>query len=145
MALVREDYGNQTYWRVFLKTRAQDGTQGRPLTDRIWDITSRNSGDPAVYEKGGKETNVPEGYWVDFTEWAGRYNWDRLPALSNWITYYQGARFDMFALTDGLDLNTALGHMYPGENFSRPLIKATLTPFPTPEPLKPTSTPVKGG
>ncbi len=143
MVLVKEEYGNQTYWRLFLKTRAQDGSQGRPLTEKIWNITSRNSGDPSVYEKGGKETNVPEGYWVDFTEWAGRYGWDRVPALSNWITYYQGARFGMFALTEGLDLNTALGQMYPGENFSHNAVRATLTPFPTPEPPKPTSTPVK--
>jgi TolB protein len=104
MALVREDMGTQTYWRIFLKTRTQDGSQGRPMTDKAWDITSRNSGDPSVYEKGGKEIGVPEGYWIDFTEWAARYGWERFPALSNWITYYPGARFTLFAMTDGLDL-----------------------------------------
>ena len=145
MALVREELGTQTYWRIFLKTRAQDGSQGRPMTEKAWDIISRNSGDPTVYEKGGKETHVPEGYWVDFTEWAGRFGWDRFPALSNWVTYYPGARFKLFALTEGLDLNKALNQMYPSENFSRPGIRPTLTPFPTPkpaEPLYPTSTPV---
>ncbi len=142
ISLVKEDIGNQTYWRLFLKTRSQDGSQGRPMTEKTWDITSRNSGDPAVYEKGGKESFVPEGYWVDFTEWAGRFGWDRFPALSNWITYYPGARFTLFALTEGLDLNTALGQMYPGINFSQPVIHPTLTPFPTPEPEDPTSTAV---
>jgi len=143
MALVREDMGTQTYWRIFLKTRTQDGSQGRPMTDKAWDITSRNSGDPSVYEKGGKEIGVPEGYWIDITEWAARYGRERFPALSNWITYYPGARFTLFAMTDGLDLNTALSQMYPGVNFSKPAVKNTLTPLPTAVPPEATSTPVK--
>jgi len=142
MALVKEDIGIQTYWRVFLKTRNQDGSQGRPMTDRAWDILSRNSGDASVYEKGGKEINVPEGYWIDFTEWAGRYGWERFPATANWITYYPGARFTLFAQTENLDLNTALNQIYPDQDFSRPFIRPTLTPFPTPKPDEPTATPV---
>lgn len=142
MILVKEDLGTQTYWRIFLKTRAQDGSQGLPLTEKIWDITSRNSGDPTVYERGGRENPVPAGYWIDFTEWANRYGWDRFPALSNWITYYPGSRFALFALTESLDINNALGQIYPGETFPRPVVKSTLTPFPTPKPDAPTSTPV---
>lgn len=143
MVLVKEDIGIQTYWRVFLKTRNQDGSQGRPMTDRTWDILSRNSGDATVYERGGKENHVPEGYWVDFTEWAGRYGWDRFPATSNWITYYPGARFSLFAQTENMDLNSALNQIYPDQDFSRPIVHPTLTPFPTPKPDQPTSTPVK--
>jgi TolB protein len=142
MALVKEELGTQIYWRIFLKTRAQDGSQGRPMTDRAWDIISRNSGDPTVYETGGKETGVPQGYWVDYTEWAGRFGWDRFPALSNWITYYPGARFKLFALTEGLDLNTALNQIYPGENFTRQVVLPTLTPIPSPEVSNPTPTAV---
>lgn len=145
MVIVKEDHGNQTYWRMFLKTREQDGSQGRPMTERIWDIASRNSGDPTVYEKGGKEKNVPEGYWVDFTEWAGRYGWDRVPALSNWVTYYQGARFGLFAHTENLDLKTAMERMYPDEPFSWITVRSTITPLPTPKPPNPTSTPISGG
>ena len=133
MALVREEFGTQIYWRIYLKTRLQDGSQGRPMTERAWDIISRNSGDPTVYETGGKETGVPQGYWIDFTEWANRYGWDRFPALSNWITYYPGARYKLFAVTDGFDLNTALTQIYPGENFSREVVIPTLTSFPNPQ------------
>jgi TolB protein len=142
MALVREDIGNQTYWRIFLKTREQNGSQGRPMTGKTWDILSRNSGDPIVYENGGKESPPLDGYWVDFTEMAARYGWDRFPALSNWITYYPGARFNLFAFTENLDIYTALGQMYPGEDFARPVQRPTLTPLPTMIPPEPTSTPV---
>lgn len=133
MALVREEFGTQIYWRIYLKTRMQDGTQGRPMTERAWDIVSRNSGDPTVYETGGKETGVPQGYWVDYTEWANRYGWERFPALSNWITYYPGARFKLFALTEGSDLTTALNQIYPGENFARQVVIPTSTSFPNPQ------------
>ncbi len=140
MALVREEFGTQIYWRIFLKTRMQDGSQGRPMTDRAWDIISRNSGDPTVYETGGKEIGVPQGYWVDFTEWANRYGWERFPALSNWITYYPGARFKLFAMTEGIDLITALNQIYPGENFARQVILPTLTSFPNPQVENPAPT-----
>jgi len=142
MTLKREDLGSQTYWRIFLKPRAQDGSQGRPLTGKTWDILARNSGDPVVYENGGKESEAPEGYWVDFTELAARYGWDRFPALSNWVTYYPGARFNLFALTENLDIYTALGQMYPGEDFGRPVPRPTLTPLPTQKPKEATVTPV---
>jgi TolB protein len=142
MALVREDIGNQTYWRIYLRTRSQDGSLGRPITGKSWDILARNSGDPAVYENGGKLIPFPEGYWVDFTELAARYGWDRFPALSNWITYYPGSRFNLFAQTENLDLNTALSEIYPGEDFGRPALHPTLTPLPTEKPPEPTSTPV---
>jgi TolB protein len=141
MALAREDLGNQTYWRIFLKTRAQDGSQGRPITGKTWDILSRNSGDPIIYENGGKESPAPEGYWVDFTELASRYGWDRFPALTNWVTFYPGARFNLFAFTENLDIYTALGQMYPGEDFARPVQRPTLTALPTLKPIEPTETP----
>jgi TolB protein len=141
MTLVREDQGSQTYWRVFLKTREQNGSQGRPMTGKTWDILARNSGDPAVYENGGKVAPVPEGYWVDFTELASRYGWDRIPALSNWITYFPASRFNVFAYTESMDLPTALGQLYPGEDFSRPVIRPTLPPLPTFTPVPSTPTP----
>ena len=31
VALVREDIAGQTYWRVFVRTANQDGSQGEPL------------------------------------------------------------------------------------------------------------------
>ncbi|MEI8132083.1 MAG: hypothetical protein WCG34_06590 [Leptolinea sp.] len=145
MVLMREDLGNQTYWRIFLKSRSQNGSQGRPLTGKTWDILSRDSGDPVVYETGGKESAAPEGYWVDFTELAARYGWDRFPALSNWVTYYPGARFNLFAFTENLDIYTALGQMYPGEDFGRPVPRPTLTPLPTQKPIEATVTPVTSG
>ena len=48
----REDFGQQTWWRIFLRTIAQDGSQGRPLTSAPWDFSARTSSSRA-YESGG--------------------------------------------------------------------------------------------
>ena len=53
IALVREQINGQTFWRVYLKTRNQDGSQGMPLTSSVWDINARYNENPLSYEQGG--------------------------------------------------------------------------------------------
>ncbi len=133
MVTLREDIGGQTYWRVYLRARYQDGSQGVPLTEPAWDLNARNSGSPEAYDQGGEYTSVPEGYWVDFTELALRYGWERLPALVNWRTYYQAGRFNLFVEREGLDWRTAMSQLYPPEALATPtpLITQTATETPT--------------
>ncbi|MDZ4185370.1 MAG: hypothetical protein U1D97_10380, partial [Desulfuromonadales bacterium] len=137
MVMVREEYGGQTYWRLYAKTRFQDGSQGAPLQLQPWDISARYAGNPQAYEQGGRLASVPDGYWVDFTELAQRYGWVRLPALVNWRTYFQAARFNQFVLNEGLDWNAALQEIYPPEAL------ATATPIPSRTPT-PAWTPTPG-
>ena len=130
MVAVREDFGSQTYWRLYLRAQVQDGSLGIPLHDQPWDLRSRYNLDPKVYEQGGKYSNVPPGYWVDVTSLALQYGWERVPALSNWRTFYRGARFTEFALTDHLDWYTAMLQLYPPDVLVTPtrLLPPTLTP-----------------
>lgn len=115
MVLSREDFNGQTFWRVFLKTLKQDGSQGMPLLTDIWDLSKRNSGNANAYENGGALTTPPSGYWIDFTEIALSMGWQRLPALSNWRSYFQGARFDQFVNASGMDWQSAMDQLYPPE------------------------------
>ena len=133
MVTVREDIAGQTFWRVFLRARFQDGSQGMPLTMPAWDLNARNSGNPSAYDQGGEYSSVPEGYWVDFTELAARIGWDRFPALVDWRTFYQASRFNLFALRENMDWRTAMGQLYPPEALATPtpLITLTITPKPT--------------
>ncbi|HKJ40272.1 MAG TPA: hypothetical protein VJ972_16000, partial [Anaerolineales bacterium] len=143
MVAVREDYGSQTYWRLYLRTQAQDGSLGIPLRNPPWDLRARYNLDPQVYEQGGIYTDVPSGYWVDVTSLAVQYGWERVPALPNWRTYYGGARFTEFVLTGGLDWHTAMLQLYPPDVFVTPtrLLPPTLTPTRTPTATRtPTST-----
>ncbi len=123
----REDYGAQTYWRIFLRTRFQDGSQGQPLSAQPWNFSSRFSGDPRAYEEGGnQEIQVPSGYWLDFTNLALAYGWERQPALGAWRTAYSALRYHEFVLRQGLDWLSAMAQIYPRQALDTP------TPVPPP-------------
>jgi TolB protein len=129
MAVVREDFSLQTYWRVYLRARFQDGSQGQPLRDLPWDFNARYSGRPLPYDQGGEiSPAIPGGYWVDLTNLAAVYGWNRVPALSNWRAAYPASRFNEFVKTDGLDWVSAMLEIYPDE------VLLTLTPVPTATP-----------
>ncbi len=133
MAVIREDFGLQNFWRVYLRARFQDGSQGQPLHALPWDFNARYSGRPVPYDQGGEVSPVvPGGYWVELTSLASVYGWERLPALSNWRASYPAARFNEFVKTDGLDWVSAMLEIYPDE------VLVTLTPIPT---ATPSSTP----
>jgi len=146
MAAVREDFGSQTYWRLYLRAQAQDGSLGEPLRSPPWDLSARYNLDPKIYEQGGKYSEVPPGYWVDVTALAAEYGWERVPALPNWRTFFRGARFSEFALTDNLDWYTAMLQLYPPDVLVTPtrLLPPTRTPTRTPTSTRtplPTRTP----
>jgi TolB protein len=140
----REDIGDETYWRLYLRTQKQDGSQGAPLREPPWDITKRYQLDPQAYEAGGSYAPIPPGYWVDFTSLAAAYGWERLPALPNWRSYYAGARFTEFAMRGGLDWYSAMLQLYPAEALQTPtaVLPPTATPSRTPTPTD-TATPTR--
>ncbi|HEX2980791.1 MAG TPA: hypothetical protein VHO48_11050, partial [Anaerolineaceae bacterium] len=70
-------------------------------------------------------------YWVDVTDLAQRYGWERLPALSNWRTYYAGTRYNTFIKTDGKDWQTAMLDLYPPEALVSPTAVVPPTSTPT--------------
>jgi TolB protein len=138
MVAVREDFGAQTYWRLYLRAQLQDGSLGEPLRSNPWDLSARYNLDPKVYEQGGTYSPIPPGYWVDVTSLAQQYSWVRVPALPNWRTFYRGARFTEFALIDGLDFYTAMLQLYPSDVLLTPT--RLLPPTPTSS-ITPTFTP----
>ena len=125
MTVLREDFSGQVYWRVFIKCYVQDGSMGAPIQQLIWDLTSRSSGNKLAYEDGGKYSDPPSGYWVDFTDLAQNEGWERIPAQSIWRSYYPAIRYNQFILTGGMDITTSLSQLYPPEALM------TFTPFPT--------------
>jgi TolB protein len=144
MVAMREDVGAQTYWRLYIRCTIQDGSLGEPLHDAPWNLNARYELNPQTYEQGGAYAAVPSGYWVDVTSLASAYDWDRLPALPNWRTFYAGARFTEFALTNHLDWYTAMRELYPPEALITPtrVLAPSLTPTKTFTPT-PTRTPTR--
>lgn len=141
LAIVKEDYGPQTFWRIFLRARYQDGSQGMPLRDLPWDLNARFGKDPRDYEQGGARLTAPlPGYWVDFTALAAAYGFERLSALSTWRSSFSSARFNEFVFNDELDWLNAMRQIYPEEALATQTPIPTETPTSTPTP-RPTRTP----
>ncbi len=145
LVVVKEEYGVEIYWRLYLKTRYQDGSQGMPLRELPFDLNARYSGDPMAYDQGGAwMTAAPSGYWIDLTELAQRYGWQRLSALSTWRTALNTARYSLLVQRNQMDWYSAMLELYPAEALytATPVPSPTLTPTRTPFPTRtPTSTP----
>lgn len=146
MVTLREDIGAQTYWRVYIRCSVQDGSMGEPIHNAPWNLNARYDLDPRTYEQGGEYAPVPAGYWVDVTALANAYGWERLPALPTWRTYYKGARFSTFTLTNGLTWYNAMQELYPVDALVTPtkVLAPTFTPTHTPTftpTIRPTRTP----
>ena len=104
--IVREDIGNITYWRVYIKTKAQDGTLGEPLREAPWNLaTGTDSG-------GAPMATIPAGYYVDFTTLANDYGWQRVRAIWRWRSYYPDVEWWHFQKTDGLPWWEAMEQVY---------------------------------
>ena len=120
MVVSKEEIFGKVYWRVYVKCRYQDGSQGFPLKVRAFDLNARSTGDPEIYDKGGEFTAIPQGYWIDFTEFAYRYDWERVPASVQWETYYPAARFSVFIFRQNIDWSHAMQEIIPIELIPTP-------------------------
>jgi TolB protein len=100
--LAREDVGNVTYWRVFIRAAEQDGSMGEPLRQGIWDLTTRQEDGRAMVDGGTLKERIPSGYYVDFTTLASDYGWERVPALWRWRWFWPDVMWWRFRKTDDL-------------------------------------------
>lgn len=127
----KEEIGYQTYWRIYLKTRYQDGSQGFPLKSQLWNLESRFGNDPKVYEAGGAVDEIPSGYYVDFTDLALSFGWERIPASENWRTFIDATNFNVFVQREGLTWQAAMLQIYPEEALNTPTLFPTRASTPT--------------
>ena len=113
--IVREDQLGETYWRVYLRAARQDGSLGAPLTEPSWDWSYRARWTLAPHE-GGIPKTIPVGYYVDFTDLARAYGWERIssyddPTLS-WKENNTGMEFWHFQKTGGLNWYAAVSELH---------------------------------
>jgi TolB protein len=142
---VREEYGSHIYWRLYLKARFQDGSQGAPLKQIPWDFSARQSGNPLSYMRGGALfEELPEGYWIDLTAYARAFGWYRQPSLPTWRFAYSAIQHNAFYHPDGLDWFSAMLEIYPREALNTPTPVSSPTASATPtETSTPTETPTR--
>lgn len=117
--LVREDVGNETYWRVFIRAARQDGRMGEPLRVAPWDLKAREEGGLAAVQGGRLLEQVPGGYYVDFTTLAADYGWERVAALYRWRYYWPDIEWWHFQKTDGMSWWDCMLEIYTPEEIER--------------------------
>lgn len=122
MVLVRDDTYGEVYWHVYLRAAKQDGSQGAPLTDAPWNISvhARATLSPGT---GGVESPVESGYFVDFTELARDYGWNRISSHDDtdfdWRNNREALEYWHFQKEDGLNWWQAMQEVYPPEQLSK--------------------------
>lgn len=122
LMVMRETLGPQTYWRLYLKTREQDGSMGEPLTIAPWAFWFNldRAREPEAYAAGGRpEEIVPAGYYVDITQLAARHGYYRIASYEeddfDWRTDSVGREFWHYQHADGLTWWEAMLEIYPLE------------------------------
>ncbi len=131
LEVAREDILAETFWRVYLRTANQDGSQGEPLRQVIWDVSAGTR--RQVFPRGGIAKSVLNGYYIDLTELARQFGWRRIPSLTrpdfDWHRDFYALEYWHYQKTDGLSWWQAIHEIYApqeiGNLFSYPnLLKA---------------------
>jgi len=113
--VIREEIGVEILWRLWVRVSedAQPGQLGEPLRALPWDFASRTSGDVEAYDQGGRlKENVPSGYYLDFTEIAQSYGWQRAPAGRDWRANANTINYWLYDKRDGLTWLDAMRELY---------------------------------
>jgi TolB protein len=120
MLVVRDDLGPSVYWRMFLRTARQDGSQGAPLKENPWLFWWHivPTLEPEAYAAGGKRLPIPPGYYVDVTAIARRHGWERIASYAiegdyHWLVDSNGTEYWHYERTDGLLWWDAMLQIYP--------------------------------
>ncbi|MGQ9457476.1 MAG: TolB family protein [Anaerolineae bacterium] len=117
LEVVRQDLGNRTYWRVYLRAEDQSGTQGEPLFEEPWDLSGRAR--RRHPDQGGQWKPIPLGYYVDLTALARQYGWQRIPAVHqpdfSWTWHFLAIEYWHLERPDDLTWYQALLEVYPAE------------------------------
>lgn len=113
--VVREDIGNQVFWRVYLRVEenTQRGQLGEPMRELPWDFLATTQGDVDAFNQGGRlRREVPTGYYIDLTQLAADYDWERVPAGSDWVANTRARNFWLFINDNNLTWCAAMLQLY---------------------------------
>ncbi len=129
--IVREDIDINTQWRIYVRVvdEAQIGQLGEPLRRMPWDFLSRSSGDIDAYNQGGRlRAQMPSGYYIDLTQLAADYGWERVPAANDWRANFNSINYWLFQKRDGLQWYDAMRELYTEGQLGGFVQRVTVTP-----------------
>jgi TolB protein len=109
--IVPEPIANRLFWRLYLRAANQDGSQGIPLTQPVFQPSSRTLFPP------------PRGYFVDFTAIAAQHGWLRIAAQErdnfSWRNELLALEYWHFERRDGLSWYAAMALVHDETTLER--------------------------
>ncbi len=112
IVVVREEVGGETRWRVYLQCTRQDGSCGEPLRQHPWELSFQ-------FGEEGRPGLIPNDYYVDFTQMAQEFGWERISAhqgeIFDWRWDYRALEFWHYQKRDGLTWYRAMEQIHPSE------------------------------
>ncbi len=117
LEVVPELLGNETYWRLYLRCREQDGTQGQPLTFQTWDLSYRARAIRAPEAGGHYKDTIPYGYYIDLTALIRQTGWERISSIDqpdfHWHWNFLALEYWHLQQRGGQSWYTAMQEVYP--------------------------------
>ncbi|MBI3733319.1 MAG: PD40 domain-containing protein [Chloroflexi bacterium] len=114
LEVAREDVLGETYWRMYLRAARQDGSQGEPLREIIWDVS--DGARRRANGRGGLIKGVLPGNYVDITELGRQYGWRRISSNEkadfDWHRDFKALEYWHYQKTDGMAWWTAIQEIY---------------------------------
>ena len=127
--LARQVLGDQTYFRIYLKTKKQDGSQGAPMRETVFEVLGRQN-DPTVVREGGFPLPPPAGYFIDFTALAEREGWTRISGLTapdgDWRKHYNDIEYWHYERRDNLRWYEAMALVQPADRLNAVMTRPKL-------------------
>ncbi len=118
LEVAREDVGGETFWRLYLRCARQDGSQGEPLTVNLWDLSYKARVVDAP-GRGGQPKGISYGYYLDFTDLARAYGWERISSHDsedfNWRSNFLALEYWHYQKRDSLLWYDAVREVYSEE------------------------------
>jgi TolB protein len=116
LEVVPEVLGSETYWRLYLRCREQDGGQGQPLTTQAWDLSYRARAINAPETGGHYRDIIPYGYYIDLTTLIRQSGWERISSIDqpdfHWHWNFLALEYWHLQQRGGLSWYTAMEEVY---------------------------------
>lgn len=120
LEVVREDIGGETFWRIFLKAAAQDGSMGSPLKVHPWDLSGAARRKHS--QAGGTWKAIPYGYYVDISRIIRHGGWERISSIDrrdfSWRWHFLAIEYWHHQVRQGLTWYQTMVGLY-SENRAR--------------------------
>ncbi len=118
MEIVRDEWNNDIYWRIWLRCPVQDGSCGEPFIETPWEYSpAARELDP---EQGGVRALFQAGYYVDFTRLAADEGWTRISSYEvpdfDWRESLAAMEYWHYQHNDGLLWYDAMRELFTDED-----------------------------